>query len=321
MRRFLIKALIFGCLQIFILAFIGVFNVPHASSYMYGYGIKKKLLKETDGERIILVGGSNLAMGLNSEVIKEMTGLNPINMGLHAGIGRKLIMNDAILEALQPNDLVVLCLEYDNYAEMPAKEVVWQLLRIDPSVAFDLSLSDMVDLSETGFSYIGGQLRTSIRNLLRGERSNGGSAIYNAEAFNQFGDLTSHWNLEHREGKRTINPLVVEGRYFEGALNDVSEFVQAIREAGAHVVTSFPPIWEDEYLKNKENIDALTVILSQELNLELITSAEAMAFPEAYFFDTAYHLNYRGIERRSEILGNALRAYLGRVNEPFILQE
>lgn len=321
MRRFLIKALIFGCLQIFILAFIGVFNVPHASSYMYGYGIKKKLLKETDGERIIFVGCSNLAFGLNSEMIKEATGLNPINMGLHAGIGRKLTLNDAILGALKPNDLVVLCLEYDHYGEMPAGQAVWQLLRLDPKVAFDLSLSDVVDLSESGFSYLGGQLRDSIKNLLRGRRGRGARLVYTMDGFNQFGDLTSHWNLGHREGKRTINPLVVEGIYFEDALDDVSEFVQAIRETGARVVTSFPPIREDEYLKNKKNIDALTVILSQELNLEPIASAEAMAFPEADFFDTAYHLNYSGIERRSEILGNALRAYLGRVNELFILQE
>lgn len=312
MRRFLVKVLIFACLQLFILGFIALFNVPHASSYMYGYAMKKKLLQETPGERIIFVGGSNLAMGLNSEIIKEAAGLNPINMGLHAGIGRKLILNDAILEALKPDDLVVLCLEYDNYGAMPAGEVVWQLLRINPAAALDLSVSDVIDLSESGFSYLGGQLRNSIHNLLRGRRSSGAGQIYTTDGFNQYGDLTSHWSLGYREGKRSINPLLLEGKDFDAAIADVTEFVQKARGKEAQVVLSFPPIREDQYLEYQESINALTLLLSDVLQLEPIASAEAMAFPEEYFFDTAYHLNYNGVERRSELLGDALRAYFSR---------
>jgi len=312
MKRFLTKVLIFALLQLFILGFIVLFNAPNASSYMHGYKMKQELLKNTLGERIIFVGGSNLAMGLNSEVIKEATGLNPINMGLHAGIGRQLILNDAIPAAIKPNDLVILCLEYVSYDAMPADVALWHLLRVDPSVAFDLSRSDVVDLSESAFSYLGGQLRMSIRNLLRGRRSLVSEAIYTTDGFNQFGDLTSHWELGSRQAPREIRPLVLEGKFFDHALSDVSDFVKECRANGANVVFSFPPIREDQYMKNKESIDALTLLLSEGLHLETIASAEVMAFPEEYFFDTAYHLNYSGVERRSELLRDALCTYLNR---------
>jgi hypothetical protein len=310
MRAFLTKVFIFALLQLFIFGFIVLFNSPNASSYMRGYKMKQELLKEAPGARIIFVGASNLAFGLNSKIIKEATGLNPINMGLHAGIGRKLILNDAIPATIKPNDLIVLCLEYNNFAAMPAGEALWQLLRVDPSVAFDLSSSDVVDLSESAFSYLGGQLRNSIKNLLRGRRGQAFNPIYTTDGFNQFGDLTAHWNLGHREGPRNITPLVLEGKNFDRAFNDVSAFVEKCREKGARVVFSFPPLRKDQYLKNKESIDALTLLLSENLNMEAIGSAEAMAFPEEYFFDTAYHLNYSGVEKRSELLSNAMSDYL-----------
>lgn len=312
MRRFLKKAFIFGGLQILILAFICTFNVPHESSYMYGYEIKKKLLKEVGGKRIILVGCSSLAFGLNSEIIKEATSFNPINMGLHAGLGRKLTLNDTIIEALKPNDLVVLCLEYDLYGRSPAGEALWQLLRIDSSTVFDLSLSDVIDLSESGFSYVGGQLRNAIKNLVRGRRSQPVNLIYTTDGLNEYGDLVSHWKLGHQNGPRAIKPLMLEGAYFRDAFNDVSGFVHASRTKGARVVFSFPPIREDQYLKNKRSINALTQLVVDTLQLEIIASAEAMAFPEECFFDTAYHLNYDGVERRSKILSDALAIFLDR---------
>ena len=310
MRRFLTKVLIFTLLQLFILGFIVLFNAPNASSYMRGYEMKHELLKKTPSERVIFVGASNLAFGLNSKIIKETTGLNPVNMGLHAGIGRKLILNDTIPAAIKPNDLVVLCLEYNNYSAMPAGEALWQLLRVDSSVVFDLSSSDVIDLSESAFSYLGGQLRISIKNLLRGRRGQVPNPIYTTDGFNQFGDLTTHWDLGHREGPREITPLVLEGKNFDRAFNDVCEFVEECREKGADVVFSFPPLRKDQYLKNKGSIDALTLLLSEDLKLEPIGSAEDMAFPEEYFFDTADHLNYSGVEKRSELLSNAMSDYL-----------
>lgn len=217
-----------------------------------------------------------------------------------SSFGRKLILNDAIPAAIKPNDLVVLCLEYINYSAMPAGEALWQLLRVDPSVAFDLSLSDMVDLSESGFSYLGGQLRNSIKNLLRGRRGQAFNPIYTTDGFNQFGDLTSHWGLGYREGPREIKPLVLEGKNFDHAFNDVSEFVKECREKGADVVFSFPPIREDQYLKNKKSIEALTALLTGTLQLDAIASAEAMAFSEEFFLIPLFILiimGWSGVQR------------------------
>ena len=57
--------------------------------YLQAYNKKCQLLEDTPSPRIIFVGGSNLAFGLDSQRIKDSLNINVINYGLHAGIGLK----------------------------------------------------------------------------------------------------------------------------------------------------------------------------------------------------------------------------------------
>lgn len=60
--------------------------------YLQAYNKKCQLLEDTPSPRIIFVGGSNLAFGLDSQRIKDSLNINVINYGLHAGIGLKYMM-------------------------------------------------------------------------------------------------------------------------------------------------------------------------------------------------------------------------------------
>ena len=62
--------------------------------YLQAYNKKCQLLEDAPAPRIIFVGGSNLAFGLDSQRIKDSLNINVINYGLHAGIGLKYMIDD-----------------------------------------------------------------------------------------------------------------------------------------------------------------------------------------------------------------------------------
>ena len=73
---------------------------------------KESLLSETGQKRVILVGGSNVAFGFNSTMLKEMLVEEPVNVGLHAGFGLFLPLN-LVEDYLSEGDTVILAFEYE----------------------------------------------------------------------------------------------------------------------------------------------------------------------------------------------------------------
>ncbi len=307
MSGFYRKLLLFALLQVCLLELVLSFNQPSENSYMYGYGLKKQLLQEAGGNRLILIGGSSVAMGIDSSVLEEATGMTPVNMGLHAGLGRRLILNSAMIDDLRPGDLVVLSLEYGAFGKMPPSEVLWQLLRIDSTAIKDLSASDVAALFETAFSYTGGQMRNAIQNIVKARRSGLPPAIYRLDGFNQYGDLTSHWELGYRRGARGISILDLESRHFDSAIRHLKTFIEDAQAKGATVVYAFPPLEKSEYENKRDSIQTLLSVLQDEIQLAIILFPEEAALDEAFFFDTAYHLNYQGVSRRSTSLAKRLQ--------------
>lgn len=306
MRSFSRKLVVFAGLQLLLLFFVIGFNQPHQNDYMRAYGMKQELLEKAEGRRIVLVGGSNLALGMDSLALSAMTGREVINMGLHADLGRNLTLNEGIIARVRAGDLVILSLEYQAFGQMPAGEIAWQLLRVDPSSISDMDPGDFAALSESALSYAGGQLRNSIKNALRLRFGQPEPRIYRLSGFNAHGDLISHWDLGYREGPRGIPVLRLEGRHFEAAVEDIAAFVAQIRKKGAEVRFAFPPMQRDQYEKQAATIAELEIIIQRDLGMEILVDAEAMAFSETMFFDTAYHLNYEGVRQRAALLGAAL---------------
>lgn len=70
---------------------------------------KDRRLRTTPGERIILVGGSNVAFSMDSRILEERYGLAPVNMGLQAPLGVRF-MTRHVAEYVRSGDVVVVLL-------------------------------------------------------------------------------------------------------------------------------------------------------------------------------------------------------------------
>lgn len=117
MKKFIKKIifLIMGLLGVFLFV-IAIFIIlpKDDSNYMASLIDKHNLLKQENEERIIFVGGSNLAFGLDSQEIQKYTNKRVINTALHAGIGLKFMIRD-IEPFLKTGDVVIIVPEYSHF--------------------------------------------------------------------------------------------------------------------------------------------------------------------------------------------------------------
>ena len=113
-RRFIIKVLTFLALVIGVNVLL-LWAVPRdKNAYLCEYNRKISLMDTVDQPRVILLGGSNIAFGVDSRAIADSLHCHVINMGLHGGIGMRYPVEDC-LQYVRPCDVVVMQLEYGNF--------------------------------------------------------------------------------------------------------------------------------------------------------------------------------------------------------------
>src|SRR5690606_26128837 len=66
------------------------------------------------GNRVVLVGGSNLAFGIDSKAIEAAVGCPVVNMGMNGYFGVRFMLEE-VAPRLRAGDVVVLAFEWDNY--------------------------------------------------------------------------------------------------------------------------------------------------------------------------------------------------------------
>jgi hypothetical protein len=95
-------ALIFG---------IAVLTVPQYSNTFVGVLDEKvERLKSIEGEKLVVVGGSSVAFGLDSGLLEEYIGRPVVNFGLYAALGTK-VMLDLSRAGISKGDVVIIAPE------------------------------------------------------------------------------------------------------------------------------------------------------------------------------------------------------------------
>jgi hypothetical protein len=94
---------------------IGQFHQYRESdNYLLSILEKEKLARTTPSPKILLIGGSNLAFGIDSKEIEDSLGLNVVNMGLYAKLGLKYMLAQA-RPYIKAGDVAVVVPEYDQF--------------------------------------------------------------------------------------------------------------------------------------------------------------------------------------------------------------
>ena len=277
---------------------------------------KDRLIRNTPSPKIILVGGSNLAFGIDSKQIEDSLGLKVVNMGLYAKLGLRYMLAQ-VRPYIEKGDVVVVVPEYDQfYGDFANGDNTL-------NTALLYAPADRIPDFIRSYSIVDVVLRPRVEQARRSFLKAAASAIgrenqffppdtnpvYNRNSFNQYGDVVAHL------GKKGMNPDSIFVRalpplkeFNRGTLSDLSAIADDARAEGAHSYFMFPSYIDRSYDINIPAIEALRRRIAGGMSMPIVGTPADFVYPKQYFFDTRYHLNGEGRELRTLKMIEVLRA-------------
>lgn len=314
MKRFCLKFAGFLLLQLVIFSVLASRStLSRDENYLAAIVDKHARLRQAKAPRIILVGGSNLAFGVDSSRLEEQLHRPVVNMGLVAGLGLEFMLNE-VADSIQRGDIVVLSLEYDRFSGGYNPLNLQQILEIRPVSILSLEPYQMHRvLLAGGLSIIGGVTRHSLPWEFGGSPTNQESGPYLRRGFNERGDLIAHHG---KPGQFLEGPGLDGGSMRSDWLpnpavrSHLEAFAKHCAERGAYFVYSNPPHPAELFAKRSESIQTILAVLNQISGLTVIDTPTDHHYDLALFYDTGYHLTQHGAELRTERLTKALTTFL-----------
>lgn len=305
MKRFVLRCLAFSIMLLTALVVIGLIVPYNSDGYMREQFIKDKLLQASDRPNtIILVGGSNTAFGYNSSKLVQDTKLPVINMGLHAGLGLKFII-DNIVPYTHKGDIVVISPEYDHFFEDIAygSQPLADLFYLSPSrYISNLSAAQFFRIAENTGSF----LRSKVEYLAASILVPSYQSVYRLSSFNKYGDVVAHWKTDDKRyegvGNAHFEPRKGNIRY----IHYLCEELKAMQERGVEVIL-YPPVIAESVLHAYElDIHFVTRVLTDS-GFPFVCLPAEVAQPDSMFYDTPYHLREEGANRHSAHLAHIIK--------------
>lgn len=297
MKRLLAKSLLLCLLTISAIALSVMFIPVDHNSYFSASIDKHHLLSQSPSPKVVLVGGSNLAFSIDSARLQKEFGVPVVNMGLHANLGLRFML-DEVKSALNPSDIVVVVPEYQHFTGSPLDGTPKELAAVAEAYprAFSL-LNTPTQVANVAVGLL--QLQGSKFNLSRLRRSASPPISYSRSAFNTFGDEVGHRVLsttyQAKQSFWTSAPV-----YEPGAAILINQFAAEASDRGVRVLFVFPCIPITVYSKDGDYIESIASSLSNELTIPIIGTPSMFAFPDSYFFDSAYHMTGEGSTVRTD---------------------
>ncbi len=305
MLRFARQLGLFILIQACVLAGLAAVYPGRANGYIAATLDKHAMIAAHQPPRLFLVGGSNVAFGIDSPALDDALPYRPINLGLHANVGLDFLLAEA-LACVERGDVVVVSLESEHFRMDTTGVTLAALLESRPRSAAYLSVRQWKALLDQGLSV----LRVYVRRSLKGKDADREREIYGRGAFNGYGDVVGHHGdtPDHRDYGFSKPIEEVDPGPADDAIRKLNRFALACRAAGVEVWYEFPPIPPAEY----QAVSALLKYVQDEMTRVgempvLVGQAEAV-YPLELFFDTKYHLSQKGKQQRTAVLIDRIRA-------------
>lgn len=271
---------------------------------------KQKRALSLPSPKIILVGGSNMAFGIDSKMISDSLKMPVVNLAMQYNVGSDFLLKQAKFDA-KKGDIIIICFEYIIESEGLKYEKM-AIAQYYPEaynwIDYKYPLEKYIDL--VNFK-IGDVRRLSDRLLSKKhvEMSiNDTEYVFFRKAFNEYGDLLSHFN--NPPLKEIPFSLVGESLTLMPVIKDMNSFKTTMDKTNAKVFFSYPPMCQSSFVKNEKSIEKLANELKTNSKVVQINTPKSMAFSDSLFFDMAYHLNVNGRPIRTAKLINDLKLAL-----------
>lgn len=302
--RNIVLSLLIVCLILCLLV-AGGQKIPYQSDQSYYAAMRDKYYANLNRIEpgIVLVGGSNLAFGVDTQAISKHFNMPALNLGFHAGLKRDFFLNVCKKNIIK-GDVIILVFEYSAYIEdLMSEDITWytvdncvDLMRCVPS-------SNVFNLVRYYPIYLTKKIKESILN----PHPKPNNKAYWYESFNEYGDniYERYENLSDKEEiKNTAYIEIKKDIISDESVEAFVSFRKYCESKGARVYASCPSV--DEYaVKEIENrgLD-FKKYYEEKTGIKMISNPDDYILPTQYFYDSDYHLNLNGVKIRTDMLIN-----------------
>ena len=288
-----------------------VFLIPsqYGDTFMGELKHKVQLLCETEGKRIILVGGSSVAFGIDSTLLEQhFPEYRVINFGMYAALGTT-VMLDLSEPYIREGDIVILMPEQQaqTLSDYFDASVMWQ--GVDGACELLLSLTPEQQGMMLG--YFPGFAAQKFAWGLRGDMLQP-EGVYRRDSFNRHGDVVSEICSQNvmpggfdTNTPIRFDPAIVTGEFIER----VNAYAAAVTEKGAILWYGFCPM-NASALETGSDVDAFYDALQAQLTFPILGNPHNSILDAGWFYDTNFHLNASGKTVYTRNLIRSIKAML-----------
>lgn len=268
------------------------------------YQHKEAYAKSIQKPKIVIVSGSSGLYGLSAEQMERHFNIPTVNLSTHAGLRDYYFYRAR--RNLTSGDLVILSPEYQQYFfNSPMSDVKADyILNFDRPYLKNLTFADQLEVLKT-YVHPWKIIRDSAVFYVK-EKKGAFHLLLDARTLNRNGDITGGFGTREYE----ITPVsLLPGRFNPDmyGMEQISEFIRWCQANRIRVLVSWPGTLPMINTPRNEPYTRFTVPLMAFLAR---SGVETMGTPEDFFmsksdmFDTIYHLNPKGIARRtSKLIG------------------
>jgi hypothetical protein len=282
-----------------------------ANDYLLAIETKHQKLEKLPGPRIIFMGGSSVAFGVDSKSIGDSLGLNGFNLGLHAGLGLQFMVNEA-LNVVKAGDILVVSTEF-FLGEGQMKMLAYMRQNYPASEQYmNLNASEKISYPyELAMDNILSKNSRVQNTFLKGKKTvvqQDTNSVYKRDGFNERGDYELHLDQDARPWGIFVKYDQKDELYNSGIeqLNKLA----ALKEKGVQVFYLFPGYPIEEYKRFQNPLQSFESQLKAGLLFPVLGKVTDFLYPEADFYDTVYHLRRKGRSERTKTIVRLLREAL-----------
>ena len=252
---------------------------------------KVERLESIDEPKIVLLGHSSLAFGIDSERIEEAFGMPVVNMGLHGGNGNAFHEEMAKYNVAQ-GDIYIIChSDYDDDNVIQDAMTAWSSIENHLNLWKILRVNDIGTMAKAFPIYLKHCL--GYHSAGTGNQDPGG--LYARSAFNEYGDVALL-----REGNQyTFEGEVVPPGIGDAAVDRINELNGYLARRGATLLVAGYPIGNGNVTAEAAEFEAFQEQLADRLDCPVISNYADYMFDYRYFYDTNLHLNTEGVALRT----------------------
>lgn len=291
----------------------------YAESYYAELPLMYQRLQKAEGKKIVVVGGSNVAFGLDSGLMEQLLadkGLDytVCSFGLYAAVGTSAML-DLSLNTLHEGDIVVLALEptTETMSTYFGATAYWKCTEGASSLLFGVDGSKREALVGNYIPYL--QERYEIVNSGIYPKVEG---VYAKSSFNDRCDL-----IFDRPGNIMSLGFDTDAPVDLAAVTIAPDFAQQVNDycakaqsVGAQVYLSFSPVNRTALTSDDEGVKVFFDLCNDTFACPVISNPEDYILDSGWFYDSNFHLNTPGAKVRTALLTEDLLAALGCFEKP-----